>query len=305
MEYFDIKQNIREIIFNESNFDKEYQLVENKDILFERYCVYDGQYDDARRVALDVLDMLKNGEKERKLSYTLIGDDKKHDVYLTIDDNKSVVGASCEVTDRGIEIGVCLSSIFSMLAKIDTDAVFTRIESSIGHELNHLYTYNKKVASTGKDEDAEWYDTIVEIFSKNETMDNVTSYFIRGLYFSYYHEVNAYASELPKQIEWIIINSIGKDKQPTKEQLINALKKSNVYMTYITIIGRYIPLLKSIDEDSKLKIVNLFKKYNYKLAEDIGKNYKKYVKMIEHGCKQGMKKIYQAFNYVLEKYNYV
>lgn len=302
---FDIKQNIREIVLKESNFDREYQLIENKDILFEKYCVYDGQYDDARKIASDVLDMLKNGETERKLSYTLIGDNKKQNIYLTIVNNKSVVGASCEATEKGIEINICLSSIFSMLAKIDADAVFTRIESTIAHELNHLYTHNKKIASTGEDKDSEWYDTIVEILCKNEVTDNIVSCFVRGLYFSYYHEINAYASELPKQIEWMITNSIGKGQQVSKEQLFSALKKSGVYTTYITLIGRYVPMLRNIDKDSKLKIVGLFEKYNPKLANDINRNFQKYIKMIEHGGEQGMKKIYQAFNYVLKNYEYI
>ena len=82
-----------------------------------------------------------------------------------------------------------------------------RINNLINSHFRAIYTHNKKVNTIGEDKDTELYDIIVEIFSKNEIMDNITSYFVRGLYFSYYHEVNAYASELPKQIEWIINNS--------------------------------------------------------------------------------------------------
>ena len=292
----DIDKVKRNFLFEEKIKNTFETIKQKSDLLFEKYCVYDKQYDDTRRIALSVIDMLKNNELEKKLDFQING----YDIYVTINKNISQVGASIEETNRGIEIEIYLSSIFQSLATFDENAVFTKIESSIAHELSHLNTHANKIKTTGKDEDFDWYKAIINIIFSEKKLTEKEQYFIYGLYYTYYHEYNAYASQVPNEIKWMVTNY--EIENPTKEILLHFLKNTQPFKTYSVILENYLTVLKSFSSEDIKSISKLFKPYDENVSNDILNNYKKYVKYIETNAKIAMKKIYRAFNYTLEQY---
>ena len=104
------------------------------------------------------------------------------------------------------------------------------------------------------DSPPNYYDTAV--YMMNELDENTIAYwYARGLYVTYYHEMNAIISQTHVQM----FNQIGYGKPHTNDEIKKALVKTEPYNIYSTLLYDIIPTIKNMSDDEIINnIVNVF-----------------------------------------------
>ena len=295
--YFDTKEMLRDAI--SESFKKEYSVVEN--VVSEKYGIYNGQIEDAEHITDEIIDMLLKGDTERTLKWRLSGGVPGQDVIIRIDQGTSAATASIDTEGDNVVIEIFLSPIFSGLAKIDTNAVRTRVESKIAHELSHFYAGNKRGNFDGPEE----YDILVKMFvnDPDNSLTGRIGLFLKSLYFIDKNEAWAHASEMVKEIEWKIRNS---GTNPiTKDVLLQELRENDQFKTYSTIHSIAENKMINWPKDDINKIADFIKKYDIKFSDRVRNFFPSYIKKIKEGTEYALSKIYRSFNHILEQYGII
>lgn len=288
----DIKRIHRDALFERLHINEEYLGINNKDILFERYCVYNGQYEDAHDIKNEIVGLIESGKLEETVPWKFRNIPNVDTLSLKVNINShEVANASCEIKNNVVEIEVWVA-LFDGFSRIDIDRWKDELEVRLIHELSHV-KIEKEGATDNK------FNDISErmIYSQPIGLNKVYR-FVATAYFCYFHEIQSYVSQLPKDVDFIMKkNGI----TPTKETLLDILKNTNVYKTYLTLKEKTLPEISSFDEETIEEISKEYAKYNKELAEDISKHFQKYVKYFDRQLMFAFRKIRQVFNYVLKE----
>ena len=158
----------------------------------------------------------------------------------------------------------------------------TLLINCIAHELMHGNIFFNRYQNNVEINDAPiYYDVIVRLIGEYE--DDILGEFARGLYITYYHEMNALISQTNIQLYAIL----GYGKEHNNQEIKNALKKTEIYYVYNTLLYLTLPKINRMnDETLKNKIVIPFQ-YN---GVDID------VEWVRKQCKKMEYKAKLAFN---------
>lgn len=287
----DVKRIQRNILFERLNVEKECLDVD-KDALFERYCVYDGQYEDAHRIKEEIVSLIGKGESEETVPWKFQNIPNVDTLSIKINmDSHNLANAASEIEGNTLNIEVFLP-LYDEFAKIDIDRWKDELEAVLVHELSHT-----KIQKEGAQDNK--FNEISEkiLYSQPVGFDRAYNFIVTA-YFSYFHEIQSYVSQIPQDIK-TIMNS--ENIALTKESLLDALKKTNVYSTYSMLKEKTVPLISHYDDEMVKKIADIYRQYDEGVAEDISLHFRKYVKYFERQMDFAFRKIRQVFNYVLKE----
>ena len=290
----DIRKIQRSIINEMGHIDEEYVSIQDKDAIFERHCVYDGQYDDAHAISEKVISMIESGSKSEVMDWefkNLKGLDRLSISVNAMPNQKA--NATSEISGSTLALEVS-APLYDEISSIDISRWKEQVEAAITHELSHA-----KIESEQGPTDEDGFSEISEKIIYSQSIVNDYRYkFILMSYFCYYHEIQSYVSQIPPEINAII----GGKERVSAEDLLAALKKTSVYKTYLWAKAVLLQNIKSFDAEMIEAVANEYGKYNTDIGNDIKANFPKYLHYFEEKIEFAFRKIRQVFNYVLEEY---
>ena len=235
-------------------------ICENKQsiqILYEALGVFNGQYQIAELIGCVVFDMLINDISSQTI--TNIDNECINNVEIELDTNTimpNISGSIIKLNPTTKTIGIRISMPQSLKGK-NSSITQKRIQNVIVHELMHGNVFLKRFDNDAEIEDApEYYNVILYMMGVADA-NSIIYKFCYALYATYYQEVNAIIS--PTNIQMYNILGYGKDN--SNDEIKNAIRKTEPYLIYSTILYDTIPILENLsDEDIETFIISELKK---------------------------------------------
>ncbi len=125
------------------------------------------------------------------------------------------------------------------------------LKNAIAHELMHGNVFFQRHKNQVEIFDAPiYYDSLVKILGQEEN-NKVLYNFVDGLYITYYQEMNALVSQTNVQI----YNQLGYGKDVSNEMIKNALKKTEPYYRYTTLLNKTLPFIEKMSDDDIINMI--------------------------------------------------
>lgn len=226
---------------------------ESEHFLNESLGAFEEQYELSKEIADIVYELAQN----KTISYQY--ETSYNKIFKTINITNSYNVNSNTISGKIVGLDVDEKKI-SVKFFIDENLIGDKIRfkallvNCVAHELMHGNIFFNRYYNNVEINDAPiYYDVIVCLIGEYE--GDILGDFARGLYITYYHEMNSLISQTNVQLYTIL----GHGKLYTNQEIKNALKKTEVYYMYNTLLHLTIPKINRMDDETvKNKIVIQF-----------------------------------------------